>query len=94
MNWEPHIHIYRLCRTKLDSKIYILGSTASFHCTTPLQIRPFIHWVKILPNLDFKVKKEPVPSSEFVILSYKDPVPSSNIILHLKRTCTFYKFLI
>ena len=28
----------------------VAGSDVSFHCTTPLEIRPFISWVKIVED--------------------------------------------
>ena len=35
-----------------------IGSNVSFHCRTPLEIRPFISWVRTVDDHDFRLLKE------------------------------------
>ena len=38
---------YEAVQESPQNQTVMVGGTATFHCRTPLEIRPFIHWVKI-----------------------------------------------
>ena len=42
--------IYYLPQSPPENVTAVAGSDVSFHCTTPLEIRPFISWVKIVED--------------------------------------------
>ena len=48
---------YEAVEAPPENTTAVVGSTVTFHCRTPLDIRPFISWVKIVED-DFKVLKE------------------------------------
>ena len=41
---------YNLPQSPPENVTAVAGSDVSFHCTTPLEIRPFISWVKIVED--------------------------------------------
>ena len=65
----------------------MVGGTATFHCRTPLKIRPFIHWVRINEaNMSLEVRyldrdrdKSKIENGNGNVLYFVDATPNSKV---------------